>query len=316
MYDTPKRTVPIKLIWMFVTLMVMISGLSLLITTRMGFNSRLLTNVFYSAAPIALLSVAAYLCLLRGSLNLALPGIACLCGNVMAQIAQSSGNAIPGALTAVFIGAALGALTGLFAIPSRRKVLLVTGLSSLFLGGMFFGISGLISQGMLISVPSGREVSSVFCWLGLFAAAALAILGSLGRQASPSANAGEPEPSGGMRFLWSVIAGAVAGLGGAVMVVRLGGGQPVLFSNYNEMTIVPVLLLAGILIPNVRRSTGEAIMGGLAVLLAVLGFAMISMYFSIMALDMYAQRVAIGILCALLLIPNLLICRGDRVKTL
>ena len=306
MESNVRRAVPVKMIWMFVCVSLVFTALGMLSSASGShFSLRTLEQAFNSAVPFLLLSLGAGLCACRGSLNLALPGIMGLSGLLFALINPEGQNAAVGFIAVLAIGGALGALVGVFAIQSRRSVALVTGLSSLLLGGMFSALTVLISEGATVPIR-GRIEYAPFAWIGLVLALGLCFLGSLGLK-KPAR-----EISGGGRFVWTVVAGALAALAGALQAVRMSTAVPTLGSGYNEQTIVPVLLAAGILIPNARRSQGEAIFGLLSIVFAALAHAMTATSFAMLALDFNVQRFIHAILGTLFLIPNLLIYRSFR----
>ena len=303
MENNAKRAVPVKMIWMFVCVSMMFTAFGLLASGNGSrFNARMLEMAFYTAIPYILMSLAAGLCACRGSLNLALPGIMGLCGLMFALINPEGENAVGGLLAMLVIGATLGALVGVFSIQSRRNVAMVTGLSSLLLGGMFNVLTILFSEGALFQIR-GRIELAPFAWVGLLLALGLCFLGSLGAR-KPA--------TGGKRFLWTTISGVLAALAGALLAIRTSVASPTLGSGYNEQAILPILLAAGILIPNARRSMGEAIFGLLSIVFAAMAHALLSTSMSVLALDPNVSRFIHAILGVLFLIPNLLICRSFR----
>ena len=299
------------MIWMFITLGLMIGFMLVLIFTMPSFG-RQLSSFLGNAVMFALLGVGTAVCLNKGTVNLALTGITGLCACLAALLSEVDGAMVVSTFVALFLGAALGALTGLFTIQSRRNVLLVTGISSLIIGTFFSTIAVLISSYSGIRAKVDRDTTLVFSIIFLILAAAAAVLGGLGRSFSTNRGDRAPRPGGGMRFLWTTIAGALAGLAGILMVARIGGYQPNSYTNLLELDIIPILLLAGVLIANVRHSAGEGIFGGVSVIFASIIFSAITMLMSRASIDAYYQRLLIMILSLLLLIPNILICRGQK----
>lgn len=291
----------------------MISCILMLLFARGDFGRKLL-NLIQMMTPYILLAAGAGVCLSKGTANFALPGIACMCGTLTALIAQDSSMAVLGIMLAIFCGAALGALTGLFAIQSRRNVWLVTGISSILLGMLFTTLASVFIDYRSISSSFSRDGATVMAVIGILITAAVSILGGLGRHVSTNEGDDAPRPGGGMRFVWTLIAGALAGLAGAALTVRIRGASPNNFTSANELYIIPALLFGGALIPNLRRTTGEGICGGLAVLFGTVAYEAIMLFFSVLGLDMGLQRVLAFVICGLLLIPNLAIGRGNAKK--
>ena len=133
------------------------------------------------------------------------------------------------------------------------------------------------------------------------------ILGGLGKPASTNSNDPAPQPGGGTRFAWSLIAGALAGLAGILSVVRNGTFSLSSFSGYNEWSIVPALLIAGAMIPNLRRSKGEGICGGLAMIFSVVILNILTTLLYSGRIDVLGARIIQAVISVLFLIPNLLI---------
>ena len=312
MSEMNKRAVPVKMIWMFITLGIAVSWLFTILFLTGGAGGRNLLNSLYSTAPMLLLEVGAAICLAKGTLNLALPGTACLCASMAALICRDDGNLFVAIAVAAAAGTALGAINGLFSIQSRKKAVLVTGIASLITGSCFLAIAGLVTGNMMIAVRFERGIYQIFCWIGIVIAATVCILSALGGESSPETGEDEAKGSGGIRFIWTMIAGTLAGLGGAVYTIRTGAAGVSAFSGCNEFYILPVILLSGMLIPNLRRSMGESILAMVSVILAGLSVGFISTYLMILGVDAQGQRLIMGFFSALLLIPNILIGRGRR----
>ena len=309
MDPSERRAAPVKMIWMFVTLGLMVSMLVVYILTMGGNIGRRLESLITAIAPTALLVAGAGLCLSKGSINLALPGIACMSGFLGALLLQvDEGLLFVAIIVALFAGAASGALVGLFTIQSGRKVLLVTALSSLLLGALLTAIPQAATGGNYLSGMSGfRDATLIISILFFLLAVVVCILGGLGKPASTNSNDSAPQPGGGSRFVWSLIAGALAGLAGILNVARLGTFSPSSFSGYNEWTIVPALLIAGAMIPNLRRSKGEGICGGLALVFSVVIFNILTNLIYMGRIETLGARIIQAVISILFLIPNLLI---------
>ena len=310
MERTGGRAAPVKMIWMFVTLGLMISCILMLLFVRGDFGRKML-NLLQMIPPFILLAAAASICLSKGSANFALPGIASMCGMLTAQIAQDGDLAVLGIAASLFVGAALGALTGLFTIQSRRNVWLVSGVSSLLLGTLFMALATVFTDYRTISSSFSRDGETVMAIIAIMITVGISILGGLGRHISTNNGDDAPKPGGGLRFVWTLIAGALAGLAGAAMAVRMRGASPTTFSSANEMYIIPALLFGGALIPNLRHSTGEGICGGLAVFFGTVAFEAVMLFFSILGMTNVIQRILVFAISALLLIPNLAIGRRN-----
>ena len=304
------------MIWMFVTLGLMLGLIAVYLVSWSGDIGRKLENMLNGFMPAVLLTVGACACLSKGSVNLALPGIACMSAFLGSLLLNADSNlAFAAVIVGLFAGALSGVFAGLFTIQSGKRVLAVTALSSLLIGTLLMWIPQAANVYSLQTSGSiMRGTVTAFSVITLLLAAAAAILSGLGRHAPMNTGDSAPRPNGGARFLWSVIAGALAGLAGVLLTLRISYFQPSNFSGYNESTIIPGMLIAGALIPNLRRSAGEGICGGLAALFGGVSCFLLTQILYFTGMDTGVARVLLMVVSVLFLIPNLLI--GKRKNSL
>ena len=313
-----RRGVPVKLIWFLITIGICLSCIGSLA----GFAQkrpigRLLENAFYNAPLYLLLAVGAGLCMARGCINLSLPGTMSI-SMLVFGIAFRSGTAIvPASLLAILSGAAYGALNGIFTIQRGRNIQLVTALSSLLVGMAGTGFAAVISNMRNIKLEIGSRAyttaSIVFVVIGV----AVCFLGAIGGKKLFRLNADDtPEVSGGNRFLWSVIAGMLAAMAGIFQAIRIQQLRINIGSDSTyQVAIFFILVVAGILIPNVRRTYGEALFGLLSIIFAAFAYSVLNIICAVIGTETTVNYIIYAVFGLLLLIPNLLIYRKKKENT-
>ncbi len=307
--NKPRRAFPVKLVWMLVTLGIFLVCLSALLGAMGGrFNIRNLGSGFQQGVPYMLIALAMGLCLARGSINLSVPGTVVLCSLVFGASLQAGLGFAAALPLTLLTGAGCGALCGLFAIQRRRNVLIVTALSSLAVGVMASGLArGIALQGF--SLPGLRGTEGVLAVSMTVVAVGMCFVGAIGGRKLFRTFEGEAqEVGGGGRFLWSVIAGALAALAAVVTVARMSAFMPSTDSDGRFMTACFILLTAGILLPNRRRSYSEALFGFLSVVIAACAYGMLNTLMLLLNISAQFFYVIYGILALLMVLPNLLVC--------
>ena len=231
---------------------------------------------------------------------------------MFAVSAQGGAPLFAAGLIAVLTGTAAGALNGVFAVQGRRSVMLVTAVSSLFIGMLSRGITNILCEGAVIPVHGLSSAAGIMNVLSVLVVAGLCFAGTAGAgQLFRSDEGDKPARSGGNRFLWTMLAGALAGLAGITQVIRMSAATPALFSDTEFVSFI-ILMMAGALIPNVRGTRSESLFGFLAIVLASIAFACITVFFMVRGLDVYWQRILVSVMGLLFAIPNLRICRNRR----
>lgn len=313
-----RRAVPVKMIWMLVSIGILLSCLISLIG-MMGsrFNARMLNNIFLVSVSVLMAALGAGFCWARGCINLSLPGTMSISALVFALASNDGMGFFPAMLLAVLTGAVFGSLTGIFAIQRSRKIQLVTALSSLLVGIMATGIASEISlsegTGILkAEVARGTETTIAIIWIML--AIGLCFAGAAGgARLFHTFESDTSEVTGGNRFLWSLVAGVLAALAGVYQTARLRTYAIGSYSDtYQMVTVFFVLITAGILIPNMRKSYSEALFGFLSVIFAALSHGTINMLCSYLGATSAILYSIYGIVGLLLLIPNILIYKSRK----
>ena len=137
--------------------------------------------------------------------------------------------------------------------------------------------------------------------------------GAIGGKRTFRAFEGDQSPvGGGERLVWSIAAGALAALAGVFQTVRLRVFNTSSTDMYTLCNIVFVLLLAGILIPNMRESYGEALCGLLSVPIGALSYGTIVFTMMYIGISTGIQYMVLALFGLLLLIPNLLIYKRKK----
>jgi len=310
MNPNARRGVPVKMIWFLITIAIYLSCIGSMVGFAQGRPvGRLLESAFYITPMYLLLAVGAGLCMARGCINLSLPGTMAMSMMAFGLACRGGVAIIPATLLAILTGAAYGALNGIFTIQRGRNIQMVTALSSLLIGLAGSGFAGLASD---MRINKLELESKAYTTVGIvFVAIAIGVcfLGAIGGKKLFHLNTDdEPEVSGGNRFLWSVIAGILAGLAGIFQAFRT---QQIHFNFASDYTYLVslffILITAGILIPNVRRTYGEALFGLLAIVFATLAFGVLNIICMVMGTASTESYIIYAVFGLLLLIPNLLI---------
>ena len=310
-----RRAVPVKMIWFLIVAVNLLGSLVSVGAFSSAPPDRYLVNVLAGAVPQALMGLGAALCLSRGCVNLSLPGTMALSSLVFAAAAHADVPAAAAFLLAILPGAAVGAVNGAFAALRSRSIAFVTALASLLTGLFASGIA-LVSRSPIVLngyVTSDRSALVLASALLLLAAVGLCFAGAAGsaRLFRPF-EGGSAAGGGAGRFLWHVAAGALAALAGAFQAFRLRAFTPSGDAAVTLGMTALVLLAAGILIPNMRGSYGEALFGLLAVPVCALTLAAVNTSLSMQGADPGPVYIVLSVLGLLLLIPNLLIYRRGK----
>ena len=305
-----RRAVPVKMIWMFVcmslAMMAFISMAVIYPSMRVGF----FRTVFSTFTTAALLCVGAGVCLSRGCVNLSLPGTATLSALLCAGLCNTGMGLAPAILLTALAGSVLGAINGLFALQGRRSVPLVTGLTTLLTGAIFSAVANVVTNGAFVKMNESFHATTPLILIGLALTLTVCFLGAIGGKSAFATNTVDAASSGGAgRFVWMTVSGLLAAFAGAFQATYMATALPSMFSNYNLYVIFPTLVIAGILIPNARRSAGEAIFGLLAVAFAALAYAFLQFTSLSAGLPSYTFYLIHCASALPFMIPNLLIYR-------
>lgn len=310
-----RRGAPVKLIWLLVTIVLCVGGtaaLAVFVPVRsVGTH---LQNVFYSIPLYLLLAVGAGLSMARGCINLSLPGTMSVSMMTFGLAYRGGMATLPAMLLALLSGAAYGTLNGIFALQRRRNIQLVTALSSLLIGMAGTGFAAMISNLRNISLDIENKAYMTAGTVFVLIALGVCFFGAVGgKKLFRMETDEEPGVSGRNRFLWSVIAGMLAALAGIFLAIRnqrlhINIGSD---STY-QVILFFILVTAGILIPNVRRTYTEALFGLLAIPFAAFAFGTVDALCAYLRLETAVTYIIYAVAGLLLLIPNLLVCRRKK----
>ncbi len=307
--------VPVKMIWFLICIGVFLSNFLSLFAIATGKNTgRLMGDSITNSVPYMMLALGAALCMSRGCINLSLPGTMTLSALVFTACARSDMPFFPAMLLAMMTGAALGALNGIFAVQRGKSVKLATALSSFLVGFIGTGFVYVLGRGQPLRAGWDRSAVTVCCVIWIVMAVGVCFLGAIGGKKQFRTHEGDVSGvSGGNRFLWTMIAGILASLAGVFRTVQYGTFNYNMSADISSfMNITLVLLLAGILIPNMKRSYSEALFGYLAVVFAALTLGTFIITFFYMNLDQGVQIISFAVIGLLLMIPNILIYRQKK----
>lgn len=282
----------------------------------LGEEARVIFSVLEAATPILLAALGGLLTERAGVLNIALEGMI-LTGGFWAVVAVSAGGtATTGIVAGIAAGATLGGLFVLLALVLRANIFIVgLGINLLALGAnqvistWIFGTSGVIQlrsdfrllgavsgevPGFFGSVFLGHSVVTYLAWLMVPVTALFLRRHPLGLRirvagSAPDLLESRGVPAGRPRALALVLSGAMSGVAGAGIALRLGAYLPGLSGGRGWIALVVIFL-------GYRRPLG--------VFLATLAFALAE------ALAIRAQGLA-GVSPTLLLsLPYLLVFAG------
>ena len=317
MQTAQKKTsaVPVKMIWFLISIGVFLGNFLSLVGIASGRNTgRLMGNAITNCVPYMMMALGAALCMSRGCINLSLPGTMTQSAMVFAFCTRSEMPFFPAMLLAMMTGAVFGALTGIFAVQRSKSVRLATALSSFLVGIIGSGFVYVIGRGEMFSLRWDRSAVTVCCVIWIVIAAGVCFLGAIGGKKQFHTHEGDVSGvSGGNRFLWTMIAGILASLAGVYRTVHYSAFNYSMSADVTYlMYIALILLLAGILIPNMKRNYSEALFGYLAVVFAALTLGAFMVMFSYLGLEQGAQMISFAVTGLLLMIPNILIYKQKK----
>ncbi|MBQ3575108.1 MAG: hypothetical protein IJA26_05535 [Clostridia bacterium] len=271
-------------------------------------NPRNLGVIFRQGGPTLLIGAAIAIPFSRGHVDLSVLGVACFTGMVSTMIANAA-YLHPAAmiLIAICFGAAIGAINGLIGMIFRRKNVLLTAAATACIGAFYRYIAYAVSNGYPVQ-PSGSNrvypsVALMFLLPLVIIAGIFALISFTGggRRAFNGIYEKDAERSGNtiVPFLFS---GILAGLAGGLMVVRLNIAQPAMF-GFNPSYVL-LLALAGIAIPNAKKSKIGAFLGFASVILAAVTVAIIQNCLNLCGVDSFAQNIICAVLGIVFIILN------------
>ncbi|TDD32947.1 ABC transporter permease [Actinomadura sp. KC06] len=269
-----------------------------------------LLNVSQQIAVVAVLAAGLTLLMTAGGIDFSLGAIAAVTHGVTAQLIVAGVNEWTAAALALALGAAIGLVNGIVVTYLRVTPFVATLATSTVLGGAAL----LIIDGKSVSigealVPLGfGEVFGVIPALVVVAVAVCAAAGLMLRWTAFGRNAfaigGNEQaarlagiPVARTKLLLYTLGGLLAGLGGVLLVARLGAASPGTGGLHLELTVVAAVVIGG-----------TALHGGSGTLvgtvLGVLLLGVVTNSINLLQIDSHYQDVALGAVLLVAAITN------------
>ncbi|MFI0370651.1 ABC transporter permease [Actinomadura sp. 1N219] len=269
-----------------------------------------LLNVSQQIAVVAVLAAGLTLLMTAGGIDFSLGAIAAVTHGVTAQLIVAGLNEWTAAALALALGAAIGLVNGIVVTYLRVTPFVATLATSTVLGGAAL----LIIDGKSVSigealVPLGfGEMFGVIPALVVVAVAVCAAAGLILRWTAFGRNAfaigGNEQaarlagiPVARTKLLLYTVGGLLAGLGGVMLVARLGAASPGTGGLHLELTVVAAVVIGG-----------TALHGGSGTLvgtvLGVLLLGVVTNSINLLQIDSHYQDVALGAVLLVAAITN------------
>ncbi|WP_066041502.1 ABC transporter permease [Herbiconiux solani] len=284
-------------------LLLVIAGIS----TSAFFTPQNLTNLVLQASVIGIVTLAQFLVVLTGGIDISVGSVVGLAGVLAAGL--FSGASVPLAiLVAVLTGAAIGAINGwLVAFRGLEAFIVTLGMLALARGLVYAYTEGVPVtpqaedfRGIASSTLFGFPVIGIL-WLVLAAAVAFLVRRTVfGRRVYASGSNKEAARAAGIPvrstlFLVYVIAGVLSGFAGFLLASRVGVGTPTAGTGY-ELNAIAAVVIGGTSLVGGKGRVFGALVGTLI-------FAVISNLLVLLNVSTYLQDAFRG---ALILVAVLL----------
>jgi ribose/xylose/arabinose/galactoside ABC-type transport system permease subunit len=263
-----------------------------------------LVNIARLFAPLLIASVGLTFVFLIGGIDLSIGSTVSFASIICAFVTRDTDSIALGGLAGVSTGLAIGAINGVaisfFRLPAfvhtLAMLLTVRAVGLLITGG--FSVGHLPIEAMMFGRQSLLGVPNLL-WIGLGVVVLAQIILSFTRFGREIYLIGTSERAATFngihvqytRFLAHTICGALAGLCGVTIVLRLGSGGPVLGDNLLLMAIAAVVL-GGTSIMGGEGSAMRTVVGAALIILLDKGLNMLGFSF-------YDQAVVMGVVLIL-----------------
>lgn len=266
-------------------------------------------NIIASGVYLILLAFAFAIPFSRGHADFSALGVFNIC-SVMLGVLNRGLPFVVAAILAICIGGCLGFINSLVTIWFRRKKWFFTAGFTAILGLAYTYFAELISGGRHYHIS--RYLSDGFCFFVLI----LPLM--LGLSALLSFRSGGVHSFNGLyrkndfrnkdAMVSSVISGVLAAF--AAVITCTCFNATIAFPYTQMLTYIQILALAGVGLPNVKKSKIGAFMGYLSVMLAALGVGLLdSLLYVIFRLGTIAQIIIDSVLAVAFIILNVLLGR-------
>lgn len=280
-------------------LALVILGAMLFITLFMGilspvfFSLQNIRNIFLQTAVLGILAAGVALVSRAKGPDVSLGALMAL----GAYVAVSQTSLVTGILTAMLVCALAGAVSGALSVFVGIPSILAT----LFVGAMIQPMLFIASDGqMILASPQAQVNPAVFTLLWLLALAVCFLLILFTPLGKPMAQRTEKEKKRPLYFASFVIAGAMAGLAGVLMLWRIQTFTPTLGNRYEVLLLIIWAAVNGSSLFD-NRFAPALIATAVAWLYQSMSNSMV-----ILNISPYFQVIMQNILLAVMLIPMLL----------
>lgn len=266
-------------------------------------------DIIGSSLYVIVLAFAFAIPFSRGHADFSALGVFNIC-SVMLGVLNRGLPFVVAAILAICIGGCLGFINSLVTIQFRRKKWFFTAGFTAILGLAYTYFAELISGGRYYRISA--YLSGGFCFFALI----LPLM--LGLSALLSFRSGGVHLFNGIyrkndfrnkdAMVSSVISGVLAAF--AAVIAGMCISRTIAFPYTQMLTYILILALAGVGLPNVKKSKIGAFMGYLSVMLAALGIGLLdSLLYVIFGLGTIAQIIIDSVLAVAFIVLNVLLGR-------
>lgn len=242
-------------------------------TTSTFLTQQNLVNLFDQIAVIGIFACAIALCMIAGVFDLSVTAIAALSAIAGINVMNSLGL-VPGVLTAVALGALMGALNGIAVSFGRIHSFIATLASSMVFRGVAIVVTGgqiVSSESDILGGLSGRSpilditwsswlftlvavIIGVIVWKTLYGRALYAVGGNPASAKLSGISVARTQTSAFM------ISGGMSALAGLILASRSGAAQPNMASGM-ELTAIAAVVIGGVALTGGVGAIWRAVLG-------------------------------------------------------
>lgn len=304
MNEKKSRLTSIRSWWLAIPGGFFVMALLLLLITLSSRN--IFRNLFANSGYVMALAFAFAIPFSRGQADFSAFGVFNICA-VMLGVLNHGLPFLVAVILTICIGVCLGLINSLVTIPFRRRKWFFTAGVTAILGLGYHYLA------MLIASRSGHH--RVLYSNSLFWSVVLPFLLMIGLAALLSFSSDGVRTFNGIyhredsrnkdAMVSSAISGALAAFAAVILGMRWGG--TFVFVYTRMLTYILILALAGVGLPNVKKSKGGALMGYLSVMLAALGVSTHDTIFNVWGLSTVAWYINDAVLVIVFIILNVVL---------
>jgi ribose transport system permease protein len=262
------------------------------------------TNIALQAAINAIVAIGMTFTIVTAGIDLSVGSTVALTSVIAADL-MVTGVPIPIAIVgALLVGAACGAINGLFIVKARLAPFIVTlGTLSIYRGAALLYTEGQPVYGVPAAFTAFLSGSFLGLPVPVLLAAAVAVVAhvalrhtrlgehTLAIGGNEEASRLSGVPVGYTRFMAYVISGGLAALAAVVLVARLGAAEPISGAGY-ELSAIAAAVMGGASLSGGRGSIIGTVMGALIIATLQVGLTLLNV-------QAFYQLMAIGIVTIL-----------------